>query len=82
MPEASEASISRFFSGLLDAVSGSHPPHLLCSESDRIAAPPRIAAMGPKPDSGSEQKGFLFDDLVSPQLELQRHVEAERIGCL
>jgi hypothetical protein len=29
-----------------------------------------------------QQKGFLFDDLVSAQLELQRHVEAERLGCL
>jgi len=29
-----------------------------------------------------QQKGFLFDDFVSAPLELQRHVEAERLGCL
>jgi hypothetical protein len=28
-----------------------------------------------------QQNGFLFDDLVSELLELQRHVDAKRICC-
>ena len=42
----------------------------------------KSVALGHNRTYAVQQKGFLFDNLVSALLELQRHVEAERFGCL
>ena len=42
----------------------------------------KICRDGPNRTQAVQQKGFLFDDLVSELLEMRRHVEAKRICCL
>ena len=42
----------------------------------------RRCLLGQNRTQAVQQKGFLFDDLVSELLEMRRHVEAKRVCCL
>jgi len=62
----------------------------LAAQQVMSALPPKADMCGaiwdvrfrPKADSCSATKGSLFDHLVGALLELQRYVEAERLGRL